>query len=355
MSGYEVAQKIRKHYLPSELPIILLTAKNQVSDLVEGFSSGANDYLAKPFSKAELFARINTHLNLLKISTSYNRFVPYEYLRFLQKETILDVNLGDHISGEMAVMFSDIRSFTTISETMTSQENFNFVNAYFKRVSPVIRAHDGFIVKFLGDGIMAVFPNGAEDAVRAGIEKLYQVSAYNDKRQFDGRQSIQVGIGVHVGHMMVGMVGETARMQGDAFSDNVNLTARLESLTKHYGVCFLISGETLEKLPNPDQYHIRFLDKVAVKGKQKAIRIYEIFDADPEDLIARKLQTQSNFETGQQHYFAKEFADAAKLFKQVLGVIPDDQTAQLYLKHSAKFMVDGVPDDWQGVRTMDKK
>ncbi|MCP4400828.1 MAG: response regulator, partial [bacterium] len=91
MSGYEVAQKIRKKYLSGELPIIMLTAKNQIDDMVEGFSCGANDYLAKPLSKQELLARIKTHLNLLKINSSYSRFVPHDYLRFLNKESILDV------------------------------------------------------------------------------------------------------------------------------------------------------------------------------------------------------------------------------------------------------------------------
>jgi signal transduction histidine kinase/class 3 adenylate cyclase len=355
MSGYEVAQKIRQHYLPSELPIIMLTAKNQVGDLVEGFSSGANDYLAKPFSKAELFARINTHLNLLKINTSYNRFVPYEYLRFLQKETILEVHLGDHISKEMAVMFSDIRSFTALSEAMTPQENFDFINAYFKRVSPVIRAHDGFIVKFLGDGMMAVFPNGVEDAVRASVEKLTKVAQYNLHRQQEGWQPIQVGIGIHVGHMMVGMVGETARMQGDAFSDNVNLTARLEGLTKYYGVSLIVSGDTIDKLPDLDQYHLRFLGKVQVKGKGNPISAYEIYDGDPADMIALKVQTRADFEEGLRLYYHREFAEAAVCFKHVLKTNPDDKTADLYLKRAAQFMVQGVSDDWDGVEALEYK
>jgi class 3 adenylate cyclase/streptogramin lyase len=284
-----------------------------------------------------------------------DRFVPYEYLRFLGKKTILDVNLGDHISKEMGVMFSDIRSFTTISETMTPQENFNFVNAYLKRVAPIIRGNDGFIVKFLGDGMMAVFPNGAEDGVKAGIAKLTQVKEYNVRRQQEGWKPIKIGIGVHTGHMMVGMVGEKARMQGDAFSDNVNLTARLEGLTKYYGVSLLISGETLKALNEPNHYHVRFLDNVAVKGKEKPITIYEIFDADPEDLFEKKLKMMPEYEEGQRLYFAKDFAGAITRFKRVLEVIPDDLTTQIYFERAEKFLQEGVPDDWDGVQKMDKK
>jgi len=139
---------------------------------------------------------------------------------------------------------------------------------------------------------MAVFPNGAEDGVKAAIAKLRQVNAYNEHRAQDGWQPINIGIGVHTGHMMVGMVGEQARIQGDAFSDNVNLTARLEGLTKYYGVSFLISGETYQAIDRTP-YHIRFLDYVAVKGKVKSIAVYEIFDADAPELFERRSRFSS--------------------------------------------------------------
>ncbi len=355
MSGYEVSRKIREKYLPSELPIIMLTAKNQVSDLVEGFSCGANDYLAKPLSKNELLSRIKTHLHLLKINTSCTRFFPRDYLQLLEKETIMDVQLGDHISKEMAIMFSDIRSFTSMSETMTPRELFNFINSYLKRVNPSIKDNGGFVVKYMGDGIMAVFPFGSDDAVKAGIDKLKRVALYNDHRRNCGYPPVKIGIGVHIGHIMVGIVGDEARMEGDALSDNVNLTSRLEGLTKFYGVSMLISEATLNNLKTPIQYQTRFLDNVKVRGKQNAISVFEICDGEPDDIIELKMKTKPDFETGQHHYFAKEFAEAAICFKQVLKANPDDKTAQLYLQRSGQFMVQGVPDGWQGVETMKSK
>lgn len=132
--------------------------------------------------KAREIELTNANVQLESLLKAYGRFVPHEYLRFLRKETITDVHLGDHVSKIMAVMFSDIRSFTTISESMTPQENFNFVNAYLKRVSPEIRSHYGIIVKFLGDGMMAVFPDGADDAVAAGVAKQHRVHEYNEQR-----------------------------------------------------------------------------------------------------------------------------------------------------------------------------
>ncbi len=349
MSGYDVAHKLREKYLPSELPIIMLTAKNRITDLIEGFSCGANDYLAKPLSKAELLARIKTHLHLLKINSSYSRFVPHDYLHFLKKESIMDVRLGDHVSKEMGIMFTDIRSFTSMSEKMRPGEVFRFVNAYLRRVSPVIRAHDGIIVKFLGDGVMAVFPNCAEDILNAGIEKLQKVEEYNLRRVSEGRAPIRIGIGAHTGHIMVGMIGEAARMEGDVLSDNVNLTSRLEGLSKYYGVSFIVSGEVMEKLPHPEKYRIRFLDKVQVKGRENPIMIYEVFDADPESLREKKLQTLQAFSQGQQMYFRMDFRDAVICFEDILCINPDDHAAQFYLSRSEQFLKNGVPEGWQGI------
>src|SRR5919199_1818200 len=183
MTGYELCQKIRERFPANELPVVLLTAKNQVSDLVEGFSSGANDYLTKPVSKNELLARIKTHIRLAKINEAYGRFVPHEFLQFLERESIIDVQLGDQVQKEMTVLFADIRSFTTLSEKMSPKENFNFINAYLSRVSPVIRKYHGFIDKYIGDAVMALFPQSADDAIQAAIEMQKQVSLYNVYRQ----------------------------------------------------------------------------------------------------------------------------------------------------------------------------
>ncbi|WP_373537344.1 response regulator [Microcoleus sp.] len=355
MSGYEVCAKLREKYPSHELPVVMLTAKNQVSDLIIGFQFGANDYLTKPFSKDELLTRIKSHINLSQTNSAYGRFFPDAFLEFLKKESIVDIQLGNHVSKKMAVMFSDIRSFTSLSETMTPQQNFDFVNAYLREVSPKIREHHGFIVKYLGDGMMAVFPNGADDALKGGIAKLQQVHRYNVDRLRSGYQPIQVGVGVHFGQMMVGIVGEAQRMQGDAFSDHVNLASRLEGLTKLYGVSLIISDKILENLTDPEQYQIRFLDRVIVKGKKEAISIYEVLDGETELVREIKLQTQADFEQGLEHYRRHEFKAGQICFDRVLAVNSEDKTAILYLERLNHLIKNGVPENWSGVWTLTQK
>lgn len=283
------------------------------------------------------------------------RFVPIEFLQFLQKESLVELELGDYISDQMTVMFSDVRSFTTISETMTPQDNFGFINAYLGRVSPVIRAHHGFIVKYLGDGMMAVFPNSADDGVRAGLEKLRQVAEYNKRRKQQGYLPIAIGIGVNTGHMMVGMVGEANRVQGDAFSDDVNLTSRVEGLTKFYHVSLIITAETYHQLVDPNSYNIRFLDKVQVKGRTQPLDLYEVYDADPTKQRKLKQKTQADYDQAIRHFYDREFAKAQSLLFKVLQRNPQDKVAWHHLMQATQLVDEGVGDDWTGVTVMTDK
>lgn len=252
-------------------------------------------------------------------------------------------------------MFSDVRSFTTLSEGMTPQENFDFVNAYLKRTNPVVRDHHGFIVKYLGDRMMAVFPEQADHAVEAAIKKLERVNEYNREREKQQRDPIAIGIGVNTGHMMVGMVGEASRIQGDAFSDHANLTSRVEGLTKFYGVSLIITSETYRQMADPGKYHMRFLDKVQVKGKTEALDLYEIYDADLPEQFELKQQTQQDYSEALYHYYQQQFADTQRKLFQVLQKNPADKVAWHHLIKATQATEKGISEGWSGVTVMTKK
>ena len=286
---------------------------------------------------------------LEKLLQAYGRFVPDEFLQFLGKQSMVDFQLGDHVSKEMAIMFSDMRSFTTMAEQMTPQENFDFINNYLQQISPEIRKHNGFIVKYIGDGVMAVFPDGVDDAIGAGIVKLEQLQKYNQSRKISGELPLNIGIGIHVGDTMVGIIGDANRMQADALSDHVNLTARLEGLTKYYGVSLLISGDVVQRLSQPEKYHIRFLDRAIVKGRQEAITVCEVLDVEVEPVRSLKIQTLPIFEEGLQEYCQGNFAKALVCFEQIVALNPDDKPSQLYLKRIQSLLEKSIPANWNGV------
>lgn len=355
MSGFEVCQKIRKKHLSSELPIIMVTAKDQVADLVQGLNIGANDYLIKPVSRGELMARIKTHLNLLKINSSFSRFVPREFLHSLQKEDILEVKLGDQIEGNITVMFSDIRSYTSLSETMTVDENFRFLNSYFGRIGPVIQKNHGFVNQFLGDGIMALFQHTPENALNAAIEMQKEVDAYNIHRIKKNRSPISIGTGLHYGSLMLGIIGDDKRMDAGVVSNAVNTASRVEGLTKYYGASIILSEDTIKQIANPDKYHHRYLGKVMVKGKNETFSVYECFGGDSQSAIELKEKTKNDFEKGLDAYYNRQFTEAAVFFKQIIELNKNDLAAQMYLRQSANYMVQGVPEDWIGVQKISGK
>jgi len=339
MTGYEVCQVLREQFPATELPIVLLTAKNQVSDLVAGFSAGANDYLTKPVSKNELLARMRIHIQLAKINLAYSRFVPHEFLQFMDRESIVDVQLGDQVQQEMTVLFSDIRSFTTLSESMSPKENFDFLNQYLKRVGPVIRNHQGFIDKYIGDAVMALFPQTPDDAIQAAIEMQKQVSLFNIERQQQGFPNIAIGVGLHTGSLMVGTIGEEQRMESTVIADAVNLASRLEGLTKVYGAGILVSEQTLSKLQEPEKYSHRFLGRVKVKGKTVAVAVFEIYEGDDDELKEFKRQTRKEFERGVELFEQEEFAEAQLLFEALWQQNEQDQPAKLYIERSQQYSI----------------
>ncbi|WP_161575442.1 ATP-binding protein [Beggiatoa leptomitoformis] len=355
MSGFEVCRIIRQTYSANELPIIMLTAKNQVADLVEGLQAGANDYLSKPFSKSELLTRIKIHIQLSRVSIAYSNFVPLEFLKLLEKESIIDVRLGDHVQKYMAVLFADIRSFTTLSESMTPKENFDFINTYLQRVSPVIRVHHGFIDKYIGDALMALFPEKADDAIQAAIGIHRELAKFNAEREAQQLIPIKVGIGLHIGSLMLGTIGEEKRMEGTVISDAVNLASRLEGLTKLYGASILISGEILGELEDPSRYYYRFLGKVRVKGKNAPVYIFEILDAEPVVLRNKKIALEKVFSQAMDFYYTKQFRLAIKAFQQVLEEIPEDKASDFYMNRCIYYAEMGTPVEWQGVEALTEK
>ncbi len=284
----------------------------------------------------ELF-EVNCNLELalnaeLELTDAAKRFVPHEFLNFLGHKSIVDVQLGDQVQQEMSIMFADIRNFATLSERMSPKENFDFINDYLSRVGPVIRAHHGFIDKYIGDAVMALFPNTADDALQAAIALQKQVSFYNFERQQNGDGAISIGVGLHTGSLMLGTIGESERMESTVIADAVNLASRLESLTKIYGASILISGDTLIELAEAINYHYRFLGRVQIKGKNKLVSVFEVLDAEPTKLQELKWHTKTRFEEAIVLYYQQKFDLAAKIFQEVIQINNQDKAAKFYLK-----------------------
>ncbi len=165
----------------------------------------------------------------------------------------------------------------------------------------------------------------------------------NEGRRKANYVDIRIGIGINTGQLMLGTIGGENRMDSTVVADAVNLASRVESLTKVYSTSLLITEQTHLRLARPGQYHIRVIDAVAVKGKSELVTVYEVFDADPPESIALKIETLSQFEEGFVLYHWGEFNDAQVFFERVLEINENDKVAQIYLQRCEYFQKYGVP------------
>lgn len=305
---------------------------------------------SKTFKKTQSLS-----IHLKSTNLAYSRFVPTDFITFLHRDDITQVLLGDQTKAEMSVMFCDIRRFTELSETMTPEETFKFLNAYLKRVGPIIRNNNGFIDKFMGDGIMALFPLNPEDAVLAAVQMQAAVREYNIVRKIANYKAIEIGIGIHVGNLMLGTIGEANRMDATVISDAVNLASRLEGLTKIYGAPILISDATFQRIRNQDKYQYRMLGRVQVKGKKESVGILEIIQDQSQDIAEIKSKSKPMFERGIFYYLQKDFEAAINIFRVVAEANPDDKAAVLFQSRCEYYVKHGTPTDWDGVEVFEVK
>lgn len=334
VDGYRVCEGIRERHLPNALPVILVARKGADATVARGMESGANDLILRPFAIDEFLARVQTQAELARTTAIYNRFVPTEFLELLGHRNITDVKLGDQAQREMTVLFVDIRSFTSLSERMTPQENFKFINSYLSRITPFIREYNGIVDKYIGDAVMALYPGKPEDAIRSAVSILDYVNVYNGYRAKSGYRPINVGIGIHTGNLILGIIGDNERLEGTVISDAVNLASRIQDVTKLYGVNIIISQDTFVRLDNPTDYNFRFLGKVKVKGKIQTVSLFEIFDGDNDAQRELKANTKSDFERAILQFSHRSFEDAASSFRAIVSKNPEDHAASLFLNRA---------------------
>ncbi|MCB1307576.1 MAG: guanylate cyclase, partial [Leptospiraceae bacterium] len=253
------------------------------------------------------------------MTNAFARFVPDQFLNFIGKDSITSVELGDAVRRRMTVLFTDIRDFTTLSESMSPEQNFQFINRYLSRMGPIIREHGGFIDKYIGDAIMALYPGSALSAIRAAIDLRRQLLEHNKMRSARGDAPMDIGIGMHTGDVMLGIIGERERMQSTVISDTVNVASRLEGLTRTFAAAIVISESCLrECLRESDATLLhRHLGRVRVKGKTEFVSIYEVFDSDPAELRQLKARNKESFEQAVQLANTSRSHRALEIFQQI--------------------------------------
>lgn len=351
-------QEIKVHESSDELGILSANIKH-MRDAIRSKIEDLNALIQQLRQHEAEINSLNQELQekniiISKTSEAYSRFFPHEFLQHLNRKHVTELQLGDSIQRTMPILFSDLRSFTTHSEGMTPEENFRFLNSYLTQMGPCIRMFRGFVDKYIGDAIMALFES-ADDAVAAAVTMFNQLAEYNQGRARAGYFEVKMGIGIHMGSMMLGTIGEHERMETTVISDTVNLASRLEGMTKLYGVNMLISDAVFYNLRRPDDFKSRIIDQVRAKGKKEPVTIFEIYSGDPPQQIVLKDSSQKLVQEGIANFHLGQLEAAKMKFEQCLRIFPEDKVATIYLERCEYYLKVGLDSNWDGVTDLTQK
>tara|TARA_B100001564_G_scaffold185662_1_gene155972 strand:+ start:77 stop:2389 length:2313 start_codon:yes stop_codon:yes gene_type:complete len=256
------------------------------------------------------------------------------------------------------LLFSDLRSFTNITESLGAQGTVKLLNEYFEIMVECISEQGGMLDKFIGDAIMAAFglPISHEDdedrGVKAGINMIKRLWDWNDQREKDGKPPLDMGLGLNTDKIVAGNIGSQKRMDYTMIGDGVNLAARLESACKQYNARILISDYTFKKLKGT--YRIRYIDDVVVKGKTEPVGVHEVLDYHSEKTFPNLMDVVNHFNEGRKKYIAGDFSQAITSFKECLKINSDDKLSETYIDRCNQ-LISEKPKTWDGVWVMKSK
>ncbi|MDY7028721.1 MAG: adenylate/guanylate cyclase domain-containing protein [Spirochaetota bacterium] len=327
--------------------------RDEIGDLGHRFNMMTEE-LEKAYGQIKRYAyqAVIARKQERKIRNIFQKYVPIDVIDqvFSNPESLLK---GDN--RQLAVLFSDIRGFTTIAETLPPEKIVESLNSYFSSMVDIIMNRSGIVDKYIGDAIMAFFgapvrhDDDPEEAVLAGLDMLDALEAFNRSQAEHEAPQFRIGIGINFGTVTIGNIGSEKKMDYTVIGDMVNLASRLEGLTKVYHQPLLISGSIAKSIYK--KIPCRLIDKVRVKGKQIETTIY----APRRSLTTEEKKAWNLYHEGLKYYYKRDFAGAAKRFLASRSQLDDDIMVKMFLDRCRFYMKEPPPDDWDGVVTISEK
>lgn len=286
----------------------------------------------------------------VRLTEANRRFVPGQILSSLGFDSIVDVNLNAATERAMAVLFADLRDFTRLSSDIGPQRTIAMVNRYLSHVQPGIAANRGFVANYLGDGLLALFPDGADDALRGAVAMSRGLQGYNRERGDLPR--LRFGLGLHSGPVVLGTIGDLDHLQCGVIGDAVNTASRVEALTKHFQAALLLSEEARAALETPEAFSLRYLGQVGVAGRVEPLSVYECLDDLAESQRLSRLEARPRFEHAVSLFQAGDWSEAAALFAACADGCPDDDVARAFESRCRSRAENAI--GWDGVERVAK-
>ena len=297
---------------------------------------------------------------------AFARYVPADVMDEIIEKSSKNVKQSEN--RNVTVLFSDIRNFTSISETSQAQSLVDFLNDYFAKVGGEIISEGGHIDKFIGDAIMAVFgavsnvENPAISATRSAVKMLAALKTVDVSKIALSKGELEIGVGVNSGPCVLGNIGFQNKMDYTVIGDTVNLASRIESVTKLYRHPLVVSEYVREDIKN--HFLLRRIDNVRVKGKKKPVGLYAVYTGfegeesvgprsdDASSLpvapgLLIKRETLANYNKGLQTFFIREWKTAREYFAKAIEADESDYLSRLYLRRAEEFERDPPPENWR--------
>lgn len=347
-SGLKFVKYLREELRNNVVRIILRTGQPGLAPQIKVvIDYDINDYKEKTeLTKDKFFSAVVMALRSFEIlrsmevsilelrssSKAAERFILQDYLKLLNKKTIKEVQLGDHTSQEMSVLFMDISKLIASNKVFIPNQSVSIINSFMKYLDPIITEQKGFIDTFLSNAIMALFYGSSDNVIKASIAIIKNLDTY-DKISTLKEQIPLIRIGIQTGLLTLGIVGSDNKLDYTAIGDTVNFAVQLENINNCFHTHILVGEETIKKLERPGDFHFRWITNLILHTDKtkKQIPVYEIFDVDPEAVIQLKENTKSLFEDALKTYFADDYDNAKKKFDAIIKANPQDEITKLYL------------------------
>lgn len=282
----------------------------------------------------------NIEYNLNKINDNYkhkesvlketreefNKYIPKQFVKFLGKSSVLDLELGTQVKKEVTTMFCDIRNSTQVSTSLSLEDNFNYINSYLNIVAPIIRKYNGFIDKYMGDGVMAVFTRSrqAYDCAHMIIKTINEKNSSNVSMP-----NLDVGVSLSTGEVVFGVVGDETRKSVTVISDSVNFTAKIGEVNKMFGSLITFSKSTLNDLSSSLELNYRYIGNIKCNEKD-FISVFESLDAYPKQKRDKLIKNKVAFEQGVRAYVNGKYEQAQEIFESVYKKVKDDKVCYVF-------------------------
>lgn len=284
------------------------------------------------------------------VKAAFGQYVSPKVLEILMEDPSKLKLVGER--RDMTVFFSDVAGFTSISERMNPDELVVLLNRYLSAMTEVIFGHDGYLNKYMGDGIMAFWNapvRQADHAARAcqcALKSMQRLKEFNEELKTQGLNPLGARIGVNSGTMVVGNMGSQQKSDYTVMGDNVNLGSRLEGANKAFGTSIMISEFTYELVQ--DKFEVRFLDRIRVPGKAKPVKVYELL-AEKGRLSPDSQKAYALYHEAIELFVNRQFSQAREKFLEVAAILGQDKASQAYVQRAEAFMASPPPEDWDGV------